>query len=68
MENNTNEKDNKQTITNPTIERRMEKQYGLKGDDTDRFYDDEHQYDEWVNTYSKFISKLVEKGGLSSDY
>jgi len=50
MENKTNEKGNGQTITNPTTQPRMEEQYGLKGDDTDRFYDDDYQYSEWVNT------------------
>lgn len=40
----------------------------IKGDETDKFLDDEYQYNNWVNKYSEFLEKLVDKGGLSSDY
>lgn len=39
-----------------------------RDDITDAFLDDEYQYAEWVNKYSEFLDKLLDKGGLSSDY
>jgi hypothetical protein len=46
----------------------MDKGKVITGTITDRYLDDEYQYQEWVNTYSEFIEKLVDRGGLSSDY
>jgi len=46
----------------------MEKGKVIKNDITDNFLDDEYQYGQWVNRYSEFLEKLVEQGGLSSDY
>lgn len=40
----------------------------LNNDITDKFLDDEYQYGQWVNKYTEFLEKLVDKGGLSSDY
>jgi hypothetical protein len=46
----------------------MEKGKVIKNDITDKFLDDDYQYADWVDKYGEFLERLVEQGGLSSDY
>lgn len=46
----------------------MEKGKVIKSDITDKFLDDEYQVREFLNGLESAIDKLLEDGGLSSDY
>ena len=46
----------------------MEKGKVIKNDITDKFLDDEYQVREFFSGLESAIDKLLEDGGLSSDY